>query len=152
MKKYISKRIIFEFLKKNSVMNLGTVDKRGWPYITPVFYIIDSHWTIYFVSREHTKKIKNIAQNKKVGLTVWDEKKMSINISGIAKEVKNSQKINDILDKIAHAPNEGFWPPILRLNHGKYVVYGITPKTITALPLTDGHVNEKKSPIEKITI
>ena len=63
----MSKRI--EFLKKQKILHLATVDKTSTPHIVPVWYMYSVN-KIYIGTNTKTEKAKNIKTHKKVSFCV----------------------------------------------------------------------------------
>ena len=58
-----------EFLKKQKILRLATLDKKGDLHIVPVWYL-DSKKRIYIGTNTKTEKAKNIKNNHKVSFCV----------------------------------------------------------------------------------
>ena len=52
-----------EFLKKQKILHLATVDKTGTPHIVPVWYMYSAN-KIYIGTNTKTEKAKNIKTSK----------------------------------------------------------------------------------------
>ena len=58
-----------EFLKKQKILRLATVDNKDNPHIIPVWYLFNSK-KLYIGTNSKTKKAKNIKNNSKVSFCV----------------------------------------------------------------------------------
>ena len=58
-----------EFLKKNKILRLATLDKKCNPHIVPVWYLFNSK-KFYIGTNSKTEKAKNIKNNSKVSFCV----------------------------------------------------------------------------------
>ena len=58
-----------EFLKKQKILHLATVDKTGTPHIVPVWYMYSTN-KIYIGTNTKTEKAKNIKTHKKVSFCI----------------------------------------------------------------------------------
>ena len=58
-----------EFLKKQKILRLATVDNKDNPHIIPVWYLFNSK-KLYVGTNSKTKKAKNIKNNSKVSFCV----------------------------------------------------------------------------------
>ena len=58
-----------EFLKKQKILHLATLDKKGNPHVVPVWYLFDSK-KLYIGTNSKTEKAKNVKYNSKVSFCV----------------------------------------------------------------------------------
>ena len=58
-----------EFLKKQKILRLATLDNKDSPHIIPVWYLFNSK-KLYVGTNSKTKKAKNIKNNSKVSFCV----------------------------------------------------------------------------------
>ena len=58
-----------EFLKKQKILRLATLDKKDNPHVVPVWYLFNSK-KLYIGTNSKTKKAKNIKNNSKVSFCV----------------------------------------------------------------------------------
>ena len=58
-----------EFLKKQKILHLATIDKTGMPHIVPVWYMYSAK-KIYVGTNTHSQKAKNVKLHKKVSFCV----------------------------------------------------------------------------------
>ena len=92
-----------EFLKKQKILHLATVDKTGEPHIVPVWYMYSTN-KIYIGTNTKTEKAKNIKTHKKVSFCV-DVGVNAPNIFGVmgqgnAKLIKDAQIVSRLEKKI----------------------------------------------------
>ena len=97
----MSKRI--EFLKKQKILHLATIDKTSTPHIVPVWYMYSLN-KIYIGTNTKTEKAKNIKTHKKVSFCV-DVCINSPNIFGVmgqgnAKLIKDTRTVSRLAKKI----------------------------------------------------
>ena len=97
----MSKRI--EFLKKQKILHLATVDKTSTPHIVPVWYMYSVN-KIYIGTNTKTEKAKNIKTHKKVSFCV-DVGVNSPSIFGVmgqgtAKLIKDTDAVSRLAKKI----------------------------------------------------
>ena len=97
----MSKRI--EFLRKQKILHLATIDKSGTPHIVPVWYMYNSK-NIYVGTNTNTEKAKNIKKHKKVSFCV-DVGVNSPDIFGVmgqgyANLIKDGKKVSRLAKKI----------------------------------------------------
>ena len=92
-----------EFLKKQKILHLATVDKTGTPHIVPVWYMYSTN-KIYIGTNTKTEKAKNIKTHKKVSFCV-DVGVNSPSIFGVmgqgtAKLIKDTHIVSRLAKKI----------------------------------------------------
>ena len=97
----MSKRI--EFLEKQKILHLATIDKTSTPHIAPVWYMYSVN-KIYIGTNTKTEKAKNIKSHKKVSFCV-DVGVNSPNIFGVmgqgnAKLIKDTRTVSRLAKKI----------------------------------------------------
>ena len=91
-----------EFLKKQKILHLATVDKTGEPHIVPVWYMYSTN-KIYIGTNTKTEKAKNIKTHKRVSFCV-DVGVNAPNIFGVmgqgsAKLIKDAQTVSRLEKK-----------------------------------------------------
>ncbi len=92
-----------EFLKKEKILHLATIDEKCTPHIVPVWYMYSAK-KIYVGTNTRTRKAKNIKVNKKVSFCV-DVGVSAPNIFGVmgrgtAKLLKEKSIVNRIAKRI----------------------------------------------------
>lgn len=125
------KRRIYDFLQQNSVGVLATVSLQGDPHGTVIYYIIDRHFEVSFLTRSETQKYENLKYNHHVMLTVFDTfTQTTVQLAGIAEELTDSTDINAVAGAVLGASlksNSVGLQPITKLDAGEYVAFRITP-------------------------
>ena len=94
---------LIEFLKKEKILHLATIDDQNTPHIVPVWYLYNAR-KIYVGTNTRTQKVKNIKVHKKVSFCV-DVGVNAPNIFGVmgkgtAKLVKEKSAVNRIGKRI----------------------------------------------------
>ena len=94
---------LIEFLKKEKILHLATIDEKNSPHIVPVWYLYSAK-KIYVGTNTKTQKAKNIKIHKKVSFCV-DVGVNAPNIFGVmgkgtAKLLKEKIIVNKIARKI----------------------------------------------------
>ena len=92
-----------EFLKKQKILRLATLDNKDSPHIIPVWYLFNSK-KLYIGTNSKTKKAKNIKNNSKVSFCV-DTGINSPDIFGVmgqgnAKLIREKNEVSKIEKKI----------------------------------------------------
>jgi len=94
---------LIEFLKKEKILHLATIDDKNTPHIVPVWYLYSTR-KIYVGTNTRTQKVKNIKVHKKVSFCI----DVGINApdifgvmgKGTAKLVKEKSAVNRIGKRI----------------------------------------------------
>ena len=60
---------LIEFLKKEKILHLATIDDQNFPHIVPVWYLYSTR-KIYVGTNTRTQKARNIKIHKKVSFCV----------------------------------------------------------------------------------
>jgi PPOX class probable F420-dependent enzyme len=86
----------WNFIKNHYKMVLATVDKRGFPQVTPIWYVVAGK-RIFFRAQPYKKKIKNILNSPQVCGVVEDGDKYSelrgVMVQGFAKIVDTDKPL-----------------------------------------------------------
>jgi hypothetical protein len=84
------KKLAFKVLEDGYIMNLGIVDENG-VWVSPVIYINDGNFNLYWVSIPGSRHSQAIEKNNKVACSViasWETKKeRALQIEGVAERV-----------------------------------------------------------------
>jgi nitroimidazol reductase NimA-like FMN-containing flavoprotein (pyridoxamine 5'-phosphate oxidase superfamily) len=126
---------ILSILKASGEMTVATVRPDGYPQATTVNYVSDG-FVIYFGCAAESQKVRNIACNDKVSLTVtlpsfsWEDIR-GLSIGGRAAPVTDAQEISRVSELMLRK-----FPQILRYaltgKKGVFLVR-ITPEVISVL-------------------
>lgn len=91
-----------QFLKKQKILHLATIDSKGTPHLVPVWYKYIGK-KFYIGTNTKTSKAKNIAKNNKicfcVDAGVWSPID-GVMGTGNAKLIKDSDKVKKIASEI----------------------------------------------------
>ncbi len=111
-----------DFLKNHRVATIATIGTDDYPYLTPIFYIVDQD-RFYFVAMDKSQKVQNIKNHARVGLTVTDEETLTtLLVKGTATLVTNpTTEHMQLLTKLgnveASASGQNF-PPVMQQGSG----------------------------------
>lgn len=106
-----SKAELLNYLQSQHTLYLATFD--GKPWTSTVFYAIDNDFNLYFISEPTTRHSKAIQKHNLISCSIADsnqvvtDKKIGVQIEGIATKVKNKNKLIIILS-MWHKKNPGF--------------------------------------------
>lgn len=122
------------FLQNQRSGVLATADKDGSPYATPIYYVCDDDLTIFFTTKRSTQKFKNMEENNKIALAVYDEPTQAVaHILGTVEFIKDKkiqeQVINNLHDASVEKSAESLSPPE-KLLGDDFVIVRIDPTVI----------------------
>ena len=149
----ITKQKVLTFLKNHYLMQIATVNENQ-PGVSVMLYTVDDDLNFYFATHKDSFKIKNLKQNPKISLVVWEFGNIQVQANGIAEEVTESQKQLQILDKLADSAtqDENFWPPIFRIKGEDYIIIKIKPNWMRVLDLTTQTIRQEETPFIDIKL
>jgi general stress protein 26 len=120
---------IASYIDNNPVAILGTIDENGGPYGAAVYLCADPHHPkAYLLTKNETRKFKNLSQRNKVSLTIANQKENStLQATGRASVTHDSEILDMVLKKMVRAnPFASEWvPPVSKLEAGQYAVVQI---------------------------
>ena len=92
-----------EFLRKEKILHLATIDEKDSPHIVPVWYMYSAK-KVYVGTNTKTQKAKNIKNNKKVSFCVDvgvnAPKIFGVMGKGTAKLLRDESTVNRIAKRI----------------------------------------------------
>ncbi len=93
-----------EFLSAPRILIVTTVDGRGYPHVTPMWYVVDDG-KVVFRSFTRSQKIVNLRRNPKVGVLVEEghayEDLRGVMIQGQATLVDDPEFVLDLYGRLA---------------------------------------------------
>lgn len=132
--KYPKRKDVQEFLRKEHTMTISSVTKEGKPQSATVYYVLGGSMNMYFVTKEDSRKYRNITNNPKVSVVVSDcDQIQTAQIEGIAEEIKMGAVFTKTVDRIIELTDSlsHYWePPIGMLRSGKAKLIKVTPTWI----------------------
>lgn len=146
------KKKALKYLKGQCLMALATSSPRGEPHCSAMLYVVDDDFNFYFVTKEKTRKAEHLAQNPEAALTVGFGSPMNIQARGMVRMIEDEVLQADLFAKLADAGSavKDFWPPVLRIEAGQYLLYRMEPRWVRVLDLEDAKVNEAEAPFYEI--
>jgi nitroimidazol reductase NimA-like FMN-containing flavoprotein (pyridoxamine 5'-phosphate oxidase superfamily) len=126
---------ITEFLKRNHIAVLATASKvTAHPHAATIFYAIDSHLNIYFLTKEKTTKSHNLSANPWAALVVYEaDTQRTAQITGTVDKVEDKEmmeRAKPLMAKFSKQTSGTDETPISKLEAGEYVLYKLTPQSI----------------------
>ena len=120
---------IQEYIDQNPVATLGTISPDNSPHGAVIYVCADSHHPLaYFITKQATRKYKNLIERHQVSLTIVNPSENStLQANGRAFEVQDPAVIDMVMKKLArgHVAATEWLPPIAKLRAGAYVIIGI---------------------------
>ncbi len=141
-----------DYLKGEALMVLATCGKDCRPYATAMLFVVDDDLNFYFITREDTKKAANLADNPMAALSVGFESPMNVQAEGPVERIDGEAERTDLFAKLADAGGKikDFWPPLLRIEAGDYLLFRLTPERVRVLDMESERVNEAELPFTDI--
>jgi len=117
------------YINQNPVATLGTMNPNGTPHGAIVYVCAHSqHPVVYFVTKQETRKYRNLRDRHEVSLTIVNPAENStLQANGRASDVEDAATINAVMEKLAHdhISAKEWLPPIAKLRAGAYTIVGI---------------------------
>lgn len=121
------------FIAGQETATLSSVDRRGQPHGAIVHYVFDGHF-IYILTRSESNKARNIMQNGRAALTIYESgSTKTAQLNGVASVETDDQMKQDVFYEIVKERhyNEGAQqPPVTALEKGLYMVLRFQPTEV----------------------
>lgn len=138
---------IQDFLERNKIAILSTVNERGLPDAAPIFYVNDKHFHLFFATPVHTKKYNNLLHQNQVVLTITDELKTeTLQIRGKA-QMKRSylpEMLKQLAQKLDSEDEFLTTLPILKHKGQEKVVIEVKPMMLRMRRYNQEKMEEKE--------
>lgn len=126
---------IRDYIEKHPLAVLSTIDENetSWGAAVYVIASIEKSPALYILSKSSAQKYKNMLKRPSVALTFVDEGEQStLQISGVAKEVKKSEERQPIIDLFLNMTSNRIngWAPLVKIESGTVIVMKISPSYI----------------------
>jgi pyridoxamine 5'-phosphate oxidase len=76
------KKKVLDYLLGQSLMVLATASPDGKPYATTMLFTVDDDFNFYFISREETRKARNLEDNPRASLSIGFSEPMNVQAEG----------------------------------------------------------------------
>lgn len=121
---------VTDFVKAHSRAVIATVDTDNQPSSSIIFYVLDKHDELHFITKSQTKKFENLKLNNKAALTIVDtDKPVAVNITGNVVEVTEQAIRDEIMQdifKLSYGELHDY-APIIKLHKGSFSVLKFIP-------------------------
>ena len=122
---------IYEFLFETSIGLLSSTDPEGDPHGAVIYYTINKHFEVEFLTKVETKKYDNLIHNNHVMLTVFEPlTQTTVQLTGVAKEVTSGFVMDTIAARVLGTSlktSDAGMHPLSKLDAGAYVAFKIEP-------------------------
>lgn len=125
---------IYDELAAQRVATLGTMGPNKRPYLSAVYYSLDDNFVFRFATKNGTQKHRNLQENPRVQLLVYDERRqLTIQVRGKAEEILDGRTRTKVVNRMYELAGKNDYnaPPASKLYAGDYVAYCIKPEFIT---------------------
>ncbi len=124
-----------DFLKRQDLAVLSTVDRTGNVHGAVVYYVIGQNKLIYILTASDSGKGRNILVHGQVALTVYEPgTTQTVQLQGIAEAETDQATKDSILAKIVKPRpyvDAVQLPPVTKLHEGTFVVIRIAPTLVS---------------------
>lgn len=129
-----SKDLISIFLKHQTSGVLATADSAANPYAAVVYYLFEDDFTLLFGTKRETQKYKNMEENPRVSVVVYDEPtQTTVQITGRIEFIEDEdtvEKVVDNMESISARRSIENVPPAAKLTAGDFVAVRMYPQVI----------------------
>ncbi len=129
-----------DFIKTHSKAVIATVDENSVPSTSTIFYAMNKHGEMHFITKSETVKYQNLKNNGNAALTIVDnEKPVAVNLTGTVREVTDPKLRDDMLQeifKISYGELHDY-APIIKLHKGSFTVMNFVPSKGKMTDFTD---------------
>lgn len=123
-----------DLLNKHNIGILATSDNQSTPHAATIYFFTDPDFNIYFMTREGTTKQKNLDQNPKAALAIFEAAtQKTVQISGTVTKIEDPNLrdgINSKVHAITHDTSYKESPPFTKLSSGNNVAYCLHPNKL----------------------
>ncbi len=117
------------FLQNHHGAVVSTVNFSGKPEAAFIYYTLDEESNFYFITKNQTRKAKNLEINKSVAIVISDEELMqTLQMEGTASLVEDSKLTIHIMNTWLerNITNKENWPPpLFKLNKGSLLIFKV---------------------------
>ncbi len=126
---------VMDFLREYPLGALATVGSMGVPEVTTIYFHAQKDFSIYFVTKKETRKVKNVLRRPQASLLTFDEAKLtSAELIGRVEMVNDALEFAQTIEKFHNIVSKrkagNFVPPIAQIEAGQYVACKLIPTTI----------------------
>jgi hypothetical protein len=131
----------------NRFMALGTADRSGTPWVSPVWYATLSYREYVWVSRSGTRHSRNLAERAQVGIVIYDSHRpgswTAFYMEAVAEALEDVDEALEAFNRRSEAQGLRAWSRAEVLSPGEFRLYRATA---TAQFVLDDH--DTRVPVE----
>jgi len=120
-----------EFLRMHPVATLATVSVENKAHAAAIYFFIDEDLNFFFITKEDTKKYKDLSKNQHVALVITDSDALStVQAEGNASVINDAEGVAKVvtnLQSIQFGEHGEKTPPIAHVEAGGFRVIKVTP-------------------------
>src|SRR3989338_7103029 len=118
--------------QKSRLGVVSTVSAGNKPESAFVYFAFDEDYNIYFVTREGSRKYKNLLQNKKIAfVTATENPPQTLQLEGTAEVIHDPEEQKRLFEELVGlASAKHFSPPISQIDEGGIQFIKISPAWI----------------------
>ena len=124
----------------NRFMALGTADRSGTPWVSPVWYAPLSYREYLWVSRPGTRHSRNLAERPQIAITIYDSHRpggwSAFYVAAVAEEVEHADDALEAFNRMSAAQGLRAWSRAEVVPPGEFRLYRATA---TELFVLDDH-------------
>lgn len=128
---FLLKDDVKNFISEHSIAVIATVNRDGKPSTSAIYYIVDKHNTIRFLTKTETTKYINLSHIPHAAVTIMDlEKPITVSLEGTVRQITDASEHHEVLQAVTKLGNEklGDYAPIIKLHKGSFAAFEFLPK------------------------
>lgn len=133
MEQEAAKGAALALLQRKTVGVLATASRDTQPHASPIYYVCDERFNLYFFTALRSRKRIAVGENYRAAFTVFDEAELkTVQLEGVVSEIANMDEATpQVLElvKILTAHNTQY-APITRMDPEKEVLMWFEPKWV----------------------
>lgn len=129
----IEEKLLQELESMNQPLGVvSTVNEHASPESASLYYVHDSSFNLFFITRKGSRKYQNIEKNPNVSFVITSENSpLTIQLEGTAGLVTEAKEESEYFPKlVALASAHTAIPPVSQINGSEMVFVKITPRWI----------------------
>lgn len=124
-----------KFLESHPVGTLSTISILDIPEVSTIYFFTDSDFTLYFLTKILTRKMRNLSIRPVGTIVSFDESELtSVEITGkvdVVHDTITRARIIDTFHRVITERKMHYWiPPIAQLEAGAYALCKLTPTMV----------------------
>jgi nitroimidazol reductase NimA-like FMN-containing flavoprotein (pyridoxamine 5'-phosphate oxidase superfamily) len=98
-------------IEETKHMTLATADRSGNPWVSPVFFVPDDAYDLYWVSAKSARHSQNVRDNPSVAIVVYETEPQvdAVYIAARAEELNDSEEVRRGMEVVARRKQPPQW-------------------------------------------